>query len=166
MAAGFILATAAVVFYLFMKQKKNNSLSTQTVATASIPAQDEKGKYGETEICSSGDTQMLMGEMGEIEDSITLVCVTNPYSRFEISIDSPVIIGRNAKICNIVIESDKSVSGRHCKIYAHNREIYIEDLDSLNHTFVNGEEIHNAIRLHPKDILKFGRIEYEIRFNE
>lgn len=165
-AAGFILATAAVVFYLFMKQKKNNSLSTQTVATASIPAQDEKGKYGETEICSSGDTQMLMGEMGEIEDSITLVCVTNPYSRFEISIDSPVIIGRNAKICNIVIESDKSVSGRHCKIYAHNREIYIEDLDSLNHTFVNGEEIHNAIRLHPKDILKFGRIEYEIRFNE
>lgn len=167
-AVGFLLVIAAVVLYIFIKRRKNNLLSAQTSSSLSesIPIQEEKGKYGQTEICSSGDTQMLMGDMGEMEDSITLVCVSNPYSRFEISIDSPVIIGRNAKACNIVIDSDKSVSGRHCKIYAHNREIYIEDLDSLNHTFVNGEEIHNAIRLHPKDILKFGRIEYEIRFNE
>jgi len=51
-----------------------------------------------------------------------------------------LIIGRWSE-SNIQISYDGTVSRRHCKVYEQDRKFYIEDQDSAQGTWVNGERI-------------------------
>lgn len=48
------------------------------------------------------------------------------------------IIGKNPKLSDGVLSISPTISRQHCKITREAGKYYIEDLDSLNHTFVNG----------------------------
>jgi hypothetical protein len=49
-------------------------------------------------------------------------------------------IGRWKEL-EVRISYDGTVSRRHCRIYEHNRRFFIEDLDSAQGTWVNGERV-------------------------
>ena len=53
----------------------------------------------------------------------------------------PVIIGRHPE-CSVQID-DGSVSRHHAKVTSDDGSWFIEDLDSRNGTFLNGEAIQN-----------------------
>lgn len=77
-----------------------------------------------------------------------------------------IVIGRE-KTSDVVLP-DKSLSRHHCKIVCRNRQCWIEDLQSRNHTFVNEVKIENQalndgdlIRI-AKQLLQFSVINEEV----
>jgi pSer/pThr/pTyr-binding forkhead associated (FHA) protein len=57
--------------------------------------------------------------------------------------------------------SESSVSSHHCEVVKQGGDLLIKDLQSTNGTFINGEQITEAV-LKPGQILRLGQI--ELRF--
>jgi pSer/pThr/pTyr-binding forkhead associated (FHA) protein len=73
-------------------------------------------------------------------------------------------IGRGAD--RDLILSTAGVSRRHACMYRKGDELYIEDSDSRNGSFLNGNRIERRTRVHHNDILQIGGYEFTIRFRE
>lgn len=69
-----------------------------------------------------------------------------------------VTIGRSSK-CTIPIK-DQFVSKVHLKITEEKGSFFLEDLDSANGTFLNGEEVHDIIELQNGDKIGVGFIQF------
>lgn len=67
--------------------------------------------------------------------------------------DKEVVIGRSKADLRI---SDKKVSGRHCKIYAEDDKVYLEDLGSTNGTFLGSKKVSKRIELKNLDVVTIG----------
>jgi pSer/pThr/pTyr-binding forkhead associated (FHA) protein len=59
------------------------------------------------------------------------------------------VIGSSPK-CDVVI-TKPNVSRRHCKLIQDEGRFFLEDLDSTNGTFVNGEELEGPVQVTPDD---------------
>lgn len=67
-------------------------------------------------------------------------------------------IGRSSR-CDIIIK-DKFVSKKHLKITEENGMYFIEDLNSANGTFLNGEQIFDIVELRDGDKIGVGFIQF------
>lgn len=78
----------------------------------------------------------------------------------------PIVIGKLSTCADIVIH-DKSVSRMHAKIFRqhNNEEIWIQDLNSTNGTFINGKRLmpNETAELKEDDEISFGNCEYAYR---
>jgi pSer/pThr/pTyr-binding forkhead associated (FHA) protein len=54
------------------------------------------------------------------------------------------------------------ISRRHCVLGARDGKAYCKDLDSRNGTFINGEQIKGEVQLKVGDVLRVGRLQFEI----
>lgn len=74
------------------------------------------------------------------------------------------ILGKSPEYAHKVIEGSNSVSRRHCRICRRNGQFYIEDMGSLNHTYVNGILVKNGtwIPLQTGDRIWIADLEYEV----
>jgi pSer/pThr/pTyr-binding forkhead associated (FHA) protein len=70
-----------------------------------------------------------------------------------LNVDSAVTIGRGQ--ADVVID-DPEISRRHALVRAGPHFFEIEDLDSLNGTWVNGSRIKQTVRLNPGDVIRPG----------
>ena len=77
-----------------------------------------------------------------------------------VPIRGEVTIGR--KQGNSLIIPDQHVSGQHAKIFIKNNTLYIEDLNSTNGTFINGERINSTVKLFSKDEIKVGNTKLKV----
>jgi len=69
-----------------------------------------------------------------------------------------ITVGRDLN--NVIVLNDQQVSRRHAQ-FTRDRQGYLttftlEDLDSRNGTFINGEPLHESRVLHDGDIIQFG----------
>ena len=71
-----------------------------------------------------------------------------------IPIREEITIGRRDN--NSIILADPFVSGSHAKAYVKNNEFYLEDINSTNGTFINGNRIVGKIKLKVKDEIRLG----------
>ena len=55
-----------------------------------------------------------------------------------------------------VIKNDLKISKSHCVIYDDNGHLYIEDLGSKNHTYLNGKRVVQTQLLKTKDVIQIG----------
>lgn len=65
-----------------------------------------------------------------------------------------VVIGRGIE-CDIVVKDPKA-SRRHCRITRKEAEYTLEDLNSKNGTFVDGQRITSQVQLKPNQTFKVG----------
>jgi Fe-S-cluster-containing hydrogenase component 2 len=76
---------------------------------------------------------------------LALRCISHPAAVLEVPLTKPVVIGRSSA-CDVVVPKDsKSVGRRHCRIEERDGDVWVTDLDSANHTLLNGERIREAI---------------------
>lgn len=68
-----------------------------------------------------------------------------------------VVIGRSNGLSDYLIEKTY-VSNSHCRLYTEEEDFYIEDLNSTNSTFVNGEKITGRTILSDGDEVALGGI--------
>lgn len=65
-----------------------------------------------------------------------------------------VVIGRGND--NDIVVNDGSVSTRHAKMFLENGEVFIDDLRSMNGTFVNGKRVYNKTCVKINDRINLG----------
>ena len=88
---------------------------------------------------------------------ITLEDCSDPTRLYRASCDESLIVGRAQGACDIVIDHDDSVSGRHCELSVRNGCWYVRDLQSSNGTKVNNQKVFQELMLKKGDILQLGR---------
>lgn len=89
----------------------------------------------------------------------TVVVKTGPEAGRRVELDLEVAIGRQDG--DLVVE-DPEVSRRHAVLRRSGGSVVVEDLDSTNGTFVNGERIRSPITVGPGDQVRVGGTTLEI----
>ncbi len=79
-----------------------------------------------------------------------------------ITVHGPVIVGRSPG-ADIVIGAEY-VSGRHARFTLMGQNLFVEDLDSTNGTYVNNQQITTPYALKNKDIVTVGDVAIRVRF--
>lgn len=80
---------------------------------------------------------------------------------YNLTLEPDIVLGR-LEVDGIFIVQDASVSKEHCRIYFDGRDVYIEDLHSTNHTFINETRVIASQKLYTGDILRIGNTRFEI----
>jgi hypothetical protein len=88
-----------------------------------------------------------------------VVVTTGPEEGRRVELGQEVAIGRQD--ADLVVE-DPEVSRRHAVLRRSGGSVIVEDLDSTNGTFVNGERIRSPIKVGPGDQVRVGRTTLEI----
>jgi hypothetical protein len=84
----------------------------------------------------------------------TITVTTGPAAGRSVQIDGQLVIGREG--ADLTIADDAELSRRHAVLRATAAGVVIEDLGSLNGTFVNDERISTATALSPSDAVRVG----------
>ncbi len=74
------------------------------------------------------------------------------------SIDDSITLGRHGD--NSIVVKDPFVSKRHFQIVRDEGDYYLEDLNSANGTYLNGDKIFDVVKLNDGDIIRIGQIEF------
>lgn len=74
----------------------------------------------------------------------------------EVTISDYLIFGRVSGEKIYCISNDGAVSKNHCKLYIDTGHLYISDLCSSNHTYVNGTRINEDVLCKSGDLIKLG----------
>lgn len=74
------------------------------------------------------------------------------------SLSENTTIGRDDS--NDIVLKDKFISKHHAQIIRDEGVYFLEDLNSANGTFLNGEMIEDAIELKDKDMIDIGQVEF------
>ena len=72
--------------------------------------------------------------------------------------DRSVTIGRKNE--NDIVLKDPYVSGRHARLILDEGAFFLEDLDSANGSYLNGDRIMDVVKLKNGDRIKFGQVEF------
>ncbi|MDX1524488.1 MAG: FHA domain-containing protein [Anaerolineae bacterium] len=86
------------------------------------------------------------------------------------------VLGRVDPVSNVFPEIDlsddghlaKSVSRRHARIIKQKNSVFVEDLGSINGTFVNGKRLQPYVpeTLHDGDILQLGKLPIRVKIRK
>ncbi len=74
------------------------------------------------------------------------------------SIDDSITLGRHGD--NNIVIKDPFISKRHFQIMEDEGDYYLEDLNSANGTYLNGDKIFDVVKLNDGDIIRIGQIEF------
>jgi hypothetical protein len=87
--------------------------------------------------------------------ALSLEIVEGPEAGRTFSLSHPVEVGRDPE-ADIALLQDELISRRHVRLTPANGEVLVEDLGSVNGTFVDGDEIHSPAHLLPDGQLLVG----------
>ena len=76
-------------------------------------------------------------------------------------LDDELTIGRSPG-CGVPMTDDIYTSTLHARLFRHNDQLWVEDLGSTNGTYVNSEQISQAMRLGKGDLLQIGSTVFEV----
>ncbi len=76
-------------------------------------------------------------------------------------LDDELTIGRSPG-CGVAMPDDIYTSTLHARLFRHNDQLWVEDLGSTNGTYVNSEQIKQAVRLGKGDLLQIGSTVFEV----
>jgi pSer/pThr/pTyr-binding forkhead associated (FHA) protein len=84
-----------------------------------------------------------------------LTTLSQPFrgARFDFD-QTSVTLGRNPE-ADLVIDKEQ-ISGFHAQIIARQGRLFLEDLESVNGTFLNDQCINEPVMLHPGDTIRLG----------
>lgn len=101
-------------------------------------------------------------ELKPVKCSLTVV---NSSKRLTLTADKPeYVIGRNPGEADGLITFNPAISKRHCKILTNNRSISAVDMNSSNHTFLNGQQMkpNKEYTLKNGDVIKLADTEFRV----
>lgn len=84
---------------------------------------------------------------------------TLPFKVEEVySLEEDVTIGRSNK--NTIVIKDPYISKNHLSIAKDEGDYFLEDLNSANGTFINGDRIMDVVRLKNGDTIRIGQVDF------
>ncbi len=92
---------------------------------------------------------------------LVLQDMANAYKKFEVSLNSPVLVGYNQN-CQVRLNYEETVSGEHCLIYQKDDKILIQNKSKTNGTVVDGEKITSDVEIKSGSRLGLGRLTFTV----
>jgi pSer/pThr/pTyr-binding forkhead associated (FHA) protein len=89
-----------------------------------------------------------------------VVFTSGPLAGRDVEVTAALVLGRQA--ADLLID-DPEVSRRHAALRPAGDGLELEDLGSLNGTWVNGTRIQGPVRLEPGDRVQLGDTSFEVR---
>ena len=127
-------------------------------------ANDDDGESDTSLLSSSGESETtLLGGL-----SVKAFLTPSDGSE-EVKINKQdFIVGKAKKKVDYCIPDNDTISRTHAAFHIEDGEVYIEDLDSLNKTFVNGIRLdpHKSVRLSDGDKVKMSNVEFTFRVED
>lgn len=165
---GVLLILTVIVFVYAIKKQKGNVREDKkdNLEKKVNPEENEETEFidRDGDLGNDGSTFMLWREKNYFK--LYLTDINDPDRRFEIPLRDKVVIGRNAVEAQVVLDYDKSVSGRHCEIFVRNNRFYVHDLIASNCTGVNGKPMEpgGEMEIYSGCILTLGRLKIKVEF--
>jgi pSer/pThr/pTyr-binding forkhead associated (FHA) protein len=72
-----------------------------------------------------------------------------------VPIDTEITVGRGGG-CALVLSDDQYASTVHARVFRRGNDLFVDDLESRNGTFVNGKRISATTKVRRGDQLQFG----------
>ena len=72
-----------------------------------------------------------------------------------VPIDTEITVGRGGG-CALVLADDQYASTVHARVFRRGNDLFVDDLESRNGTFVNGKRITSTTKVRRGDQLQFG----------
>ena len=95
-----------------------------------------------TQVLLAADGHIGMKKEKQLLRFPVLIPTSGPLAGSELPLKDRVIIGRDAKSCNLIIHEVPYISRKHCAVEVQNGNVYIMDLGSSYGTFLQtGEKI-------------------------
>lgn len=80
--------------------------------------------------------------------------------------ESEIYIGRDINRNNLrnflYISDDGAISKVHCRILVNSSDAFVEDMNSSNHTYINGKITNGRVKINRGDIIKIGKTKLKI----
>lgn len=166
---GITLAVGVIVLWVFLRKRKNEKPKTiiiqNGIETDSKSQWTKKGDFfgGIKDI--SG-TYVIQGNARQVY-RLKFTEITNGEC-YHVQFREHMGIGRAERVQGmeafLSIKNDLRVSGFHCRIYAQNGKLYIEDANSRNHTILNGKRIDKPVPLKAGDEIRIGNTWMTVQF--
>ena len=83
-----------------------------------------------------------------------------PLGGGRLEVEAQVVLGRGT--ADVVID-DPEISRRHALVRVVGERVVIDDLDSMNGTWVNGQRITETVELRPGDVVRLGSSVFELQ---
>lgn len=165
-----IIVIAAGIILVFKKKngKPNPGGFDETALDRQLQNSSEPGD--KTEVIDAfqeknkEDRTVLIWEQ-ETNYQVILTDINSLAKSFQMPMKQSLVIGRTKGVCDIVLDYEKSVSGKHCEISVRDGKFYVKDLQASNGTFLNGNRVLTETEIVSGNILKLGRLEmrFEVR---
>lgn len=132
-----------------MKDQKNVKYEQNIEKNVAIPAQNvkinrtevEKYDFGETVYIGENDDEtVLIGQEHNTHRPEFILRRCSTKEEFPIS-DAVTRIGRSSEIAEICITGNKGVGRVHALLYVRDGQVFIEDNNSKNKTYIDGKQL-------------------------
>ncbi|HET7405699.1 MAG TPA: FHA domain-containing protein [Mycobacteriales bacterium] len=96
-------------------------------------------------------------------DARVLAVTTGPLAGTTLTLgETPVTIGRNDD-CTLVVSSDDYVSSRHARLTPTSDGWVLEDLQSTNGTYLDGQRVSGPVTVRVGTPIRVGQTAFELR---
>lgn len=85
---------------------------------------------------------------------------------YERVFEGEIVVGRSPEYAQLILLNDRSVSKQHFKVSAENGQFLIEDLNSSNHTWLNGRRVTGRVPIKTGDRVVAGYYSYLVKLRE
>ncbi len=143
---GIIVAVAAAIV-LVVYQKKSKQKKKQLEANVSMPQKEPEEDV--TEILD-GRYLLVLRDRDNLERI------------FRYPLDNHVIVGRNTDMVQIAIDYNLTVSGQHCEFYMKKHRFFIQDMNSANHTYLDGKIVTGETEIISGSTIRLGEVEFSV----
>ena len=167
----FLLVIIHMIVLIFWGLRKSSSYNHTIYLSGGRPVGENQG----------ADFRQILDDIDEMDQTIIKgkKSVTSSFSYvyvrlyqlytgkcYDAYLENTLQIGRagNQKgNTPVLILDDSMVSKKHCMLYRRGDQILIQDLESTNHTYVNGSCIQGAVPITHGDHLALGSSQYQFQ---
>lgn len=164
------VAALAVEIFVWIEYRKKELAEDRPPDDASVRDGEETAQQSECNTDILRDTAditsvLAMPEDKERENDVLVQFVGQDGTNTLNLADRDKIIGRDKCTVDMLV-ADRNVSRNHLLVYGENEEIYIEDMDSTNGTYVNGVKLpqRRKWKIKSGDVVRIGNCEYVVQF--
>ena len=135
-------------------------LSDEDDEPTGLLAQDEDEATG---LLSNSDEDEATGLLIENNTNVRLPSLFRILTEETIGVNKPVFrLGKEKSYVDYFVTNNIAVSRSHADIITRGNKYFVKDLNSKNHTYINGQElpIQMEVEINDGDILKLGNEEF------
>lgn len=158
---GVIVLTVIVLIVVLLTKKKNRPVERRSASDTNMIIDTETQRIDDE---GNGGILPPSGQQNKSRYRVILVDKSDMSHTYQCELKTSINLGKSD--VNDIVINVGTVSKRHCMITNKNGRFFIQDLNSTNGTFVNGERISFDTEIFSGTTIRMGRVELIIKFEQ